>query len=158
MNPPDELPPGFNEALYHEHEARAGLIPEQTADCSQRQSFSRPFAEEDIIWVKGKIRKRPAKSAKGVDGIHYHSILSIDNSKLCQFFNECITQQDVPNLWLSTILVAILKPGKLASDADSYRIIALESCLLKILTLLINRRLREWMEDRNILPDSQNGF
>ncbi|PBK82878.1 hypothetical protein ARMGADRAFT_859384, partial [Armillaria gallica] len=34
----------------------------------------------------------------------------------------------------------------------------LQSCLLKLLTLLIDHRLSEWMDDVDALPDSQNGF
>ncbi|KZP07141.1 hypothetical protein FIBSPDRAFT_712838, partial [Athelia psychrophila] len=41
---------------------------------------------------------------------------------------------------------------------QAYRIIGLESCLLKTLTLLIALRLRKWMTSCNLLPDSQNGF
>jgi hypothetical protein len=43
-------------------------------------------------------------------------------------------------------------------DPASYRLIGLESCLLKFLTLLIDNRIREWCEDMLILPPSQNGF
>ncbi|KII94047.1 hypothetical protein PLICRDRAFT_102359, partial [Plicaturopsis crispa FD-325 SS-3] len=39
-----------------------------------------------------------------------------------------------------------------------YRLIGLESCLLKVLTLLIDKRFREWALACNIIPDSQNGF
>ncbi|EIW60653.1 uncharacterized protein TRAVEDRAFT_119579, partial [Trametes versicolor FP-101664 SS1] len=41
---------------------------------------------------------------------------------------------------------------------QAYRTIGLESCLLKTLTLLIDRRLRAWAEDVGRIPDSQNGF
>src|SRR5690606_13425023 len=34
----------------------------------------------------------------------------------------------------------------------------LECCLLKMMALLIDRRFRNWMDSKHILPDSQNGF
>ncbi|KAE9383696.1 hypothetical protein BT96DRAFT_783482, partial [Gymnopus androsaceus JB14] len=37
-------------------------------------------------------------------------------------------------------------------------LIGLESCLLKMLTLIIDKRVREWAEAVTFLPDSQNGF
>ncbi|KAJ6484442.1 hypothetical protein C8R47DRAFT_918727, partial [Mycena vitilis] len=39
-----------------------------------------------------------------------------------------------------------------------YRIIALESCFLKVVTLLIHRRITQWAEARGLIPDWQNGF
>ncbi|KAJ7705254.1 hypothetical protein B0H17DRAFT_920580, partial [Mycena rosella] len=41
---------------------------------------------------------------------------------------------------------------------NSYRIIALESCFLKVLTLLIHRRITQWAAARGLIPDWQNGF
>ncbi|KAI0323197.1 hypothetical protein GY45DRAFT_1265015, partial [Cubamyces sp. BRFM 1775] len=43
-------------------------------------------------------------------------------------------------------------------DPTGYRNIGLESCLLKTLTLLIDRRLREWADETDRLPPLQNGF
>ncbi|KAJ3806070.1 hypothetical protein F5876DRAFT_23572, partial [Lentinula aff. lateritia] len=33
-----------------------------------------------------------------------------------------------------------------------------ECCFLKMLTLIIDRRLREYAEDQDLLPSTQNGF
>ncbi|TEB20118.1 hypothetical protein FA13DRAFT_1820382 [Coprinellus micaceus] len=139
MNPPAILPPLFNQAKYEDDARRATFLPDETVDRSPHHSFSRPFTEDDIIWAKKRIRQRPRNSARGL-------------------FNECIAQKDVPKKWLSTTLIGILKPKKPESKPESYRIIALECCILKVLTLLIDRRFREWMEDVDLLPDSQNGF
>ncbi|THU76541.1 hypothetical protein K435DRAFT_606534, partial [Dendrothele bispora CBS 962.96] len=40
----------------------------------------------------------------------------------------------------------------------SYRLIGLESCLLKTLTAIIDNRIREWSMADDLIPDSQNGF
>ncbi|KAF9022405.1 hypothetical protein BDZ89DRAFT_1196069, partial [Hymenopellis radicata] len=43
--------------------------------------------------------------------------------------------------------------------ADLFNLlVGLESCLLKVLTLLIEKRIRSWAEARKFFPDSQNGF
>ncbi len=65
---------------------------------------------------------------------------------------------DAPSDWLVTILVGILKNGRPVSEASSYRLIGLESCLLKTMTMLIEIRLKTWAEWAHVLPDSQNGF
>ncbi|KAI5895923.1 uncharacterized protein SCHCODRAFT_02491516 [Schizophyllum commune H4-8] len=46
----------------------------------------------------------------------------------------------------------------LASLCNTYRLIGLESCILKVATLLIDRRFREWAEGEKVIPASQNGF
>ncbi|KAJ7165482.1 hypothetical protein C8R43DRAFT_816732, partial [Mycena crocata] len=39
-----------------------------------------------------------------------------------------------------------------------YRLIALECCMLKMLTLIIDRHIREAAEDLGVVPVTQNGF
>ncbi|KAF8884101.1 hypothetical protein CPB85DRAFT_1200949, partial [Mucidula mucida] len=40
----------------------------------------------------------------------------------------------------------------------SYRLIGLESCVLKMMTLLAEGRVQQWMTDIGIIPETQNGF
>ncbi|EIW53536.1 uncharacterized protein TRAVEDRAFT_133224, partial [Trametes versicolor FP-101664 SS1] len=49
-------------------------------------------------------------------------------------------------------------PNEELRDPAGYRNIGLESCLLKTLTLLIDRRMREWSDAEDIVPPLQNGF
>lgn len=67
-------------------------------------------------------------------------------------------QLDAPHLWLTTLLAAFLKAGKSPLDPESYRLVGIESCLLKMGTLLTDRRSRQWADQYHILPESQNGF
>lgn len=97
-------------------------------------------------------------SARGVDGVSYREILQIESDDRAPLFNSCVSTAVCPSKWLVTLLVGIQKKGKPADKADSYRIIALECCLLKFLTLLCITRLRAWMEAIGLLPDSQYGF
>ncbi len=82
--------------------------------------------------------------------------LSVD--ALLQFFNLCLGLRSAPRMWMITVLISILKLGKDATDAASYCLVGLESYLLKIFTLLWDDWFREWMEDKHILPNTQNGF
>jgi hypothetical protein len=77
---------------------------------------------------------------------------------LTQTLCRCIQEREVPQQWLTTVIIGILKSGKPARDPNSYRLIALESCLLKFLTLLCELRMRAWAESNGIIPPSQNGF
>jgi hypothetical protein len=55
-------------------------------------------------------------------------------------------------------LIGILKKDKDPTDPRGYWLIALECCILKMLTLIIDRRIREGAEDVGAIPKSQNGF
>jgi hypothetical protein len=57
-----------------------------------------------------------------------------------------------------SLLIGILKKDKDATDPSSYRLIALECCMLKMLTLIIDRRIREGATDIGVIPQTQNGF
>jgi hypothetical protein len=65
---------------------------------------------------------------------------------------------DAPQRWLVTILIGILKQGRAVDNPESYRLVSLECCLLKVLTMLFDKRLREWAAAKNIIPNMQNGF
>ncbi|KAJ6588144.1 hypothetical protein B0H19DRAFT_872503, partial [Mycena capillaripes] len=41
---------------------------------------------------------------------------------------------------------------------DGYRLIGLECCLSKVLTLLIDQRILEWVRENDVVPNTQNGF
>ncbi|KAJ6457443.1 hypothetical protein C8R47DRAFT_1027178, partial [Mycena vitilis] len=47
---------------------------------------------------------------------------------------------------------------KLLTLTDSYRLVVLECCLLKFLTLLIDRRVKEFSSEAKLIPETQNGF
>lgn len=57
-----------------------------------------------------------------------------------------------------SVVIGLLKKGKLSTDPDSYRTIVLESCILKLLTLLIHQRIAERASVRGLIPDHQSGF
>ncbi|KAI0715212.1 hypothetical protein C8Q76DRAFT_571182, partial [Earliella scabrosa] len=135
MNPPDVLPPSFSPLHYAMTRLRAKLIPCNTVDTTAGQHFARPFSVNEVDAVKDHIRKNSLGSARGVDGVDYSHVRSAPSEELCELFQAC--DGSVPT---------------------NYRTIGLESCMLKTMTLLIDRRLREWAESASALPDSQSGF
>jgi hypothetical protein len=66
----------------------------------------------DIEWAKNHIKKHPPQSAKGNDDISYRGILDIPNEHLLTLFQSCIDSRNAPEVWLTTIIVVILKTGK----------------------------------------------
>jgi hypothetical protein len=54
--------------------------------------------------------------------------------------------------------IGILKRLKPRDNPNSYRLIALESCFLKGLTILVHWRIFDWEDTRGLIPPYQNGF
>jgi ribonuclease HI len=158
MNPLDPLPQSFNTAHLEFNKVLNANIPEQTVDSTPEQFFSHPFSVSEIELAKDRLRKHSKASATGIEGISYMDIQDMDNDELVHLVNSCLDSNDAPSIWFSTLLTGVLKKGKPASNPDSYRTIGLESCLLKLVTLLIHLRLTEWASARAIIPPSQNGF
>lgn len=74
------------------------------------------------------------------------------------FFNYCLEHNEILHAWLLTLLATVPKADRDLSVPENYLVIGLQSCLLKLLTLIIDFCFNEWMKDANVLPPSQNGF
>jgi len=158
MNPPIIFPSSFDQTQWELHKTMASLIPSITVDHTSGHHFSACFSLEDIEWANQEIKKHPPNSASGNDCVSYNEIDTIPNEDLLVLFQQCIDSGDAPDAWLTTIIIGILKIGKPANNPESYCLVGLESCLLKMVTLLIAKRIHNWVQENDLLPLSQNGF
>ncbi|GLB40535.1 hypothetical protein LshimejAT787_0804060 [Lyophyllum shimeji] len=158
MNPLTPPPAFFDLQMRTLNHTLATTMPACTTDNTAGSFFSRPFTESDLEDAKSHLYKHSHKSAKGLDKVGYAELQEIDNNVLCNLLNKCLFDNDAPSVWLQTILIGIIKKGKPHSDPESYRTIGLESCMLKLMTLLIHKRLTVWCDEQGLLPPSQNGF
>jgi hypothetical protein len=76
---------------------------------------------------------------------------------LCKLFNKILEVGCFPTEWGKALLVPIHKKGNL-NEPNNYRGIALLSCISKVFTKIINRRLTEWAEENSKMYDVQAGF
>lgn len=157
MNPPLVPPASFSSARRITQHLKLKRILLDAERAPTNPAFGRITVDE-VAWAMNHVYQKGGSCAPGLDGILYSDILPIGNDKLCHIFNECLDRQEAPLIWFTTIIAAIPKKDKPLNEADSYRTIALESCFLKILTLLIHKRIYDWAENSGIFPPSQNGF
>lgn len=106
--------------------------------------------------------KNLSNSSPGKDNIHYPMLSNLlpaaKNTLLGLFNGMWCADSDPPRDWLEYIIILVLKPNKNRGSADSYRPIALSSCVLKTYEKLIKTRLEFWLESKKLLPASQFGF
>ncbi|TFY51664.1 hypothetical protein EVG20_g10896 [Dentipellis fragilis] len=158
MNPPTALPAHWDTDFHRASRLALDCVPDCMIDLSAGAVFSPPFSLDEIAKAKSHIHDRSRAAALGADGTSFEHILAIPNPALQELCQECIQQCSVPSSWRLSIIAAILKHGKPANSADSYRLIGLESCLLKFITLIIEFRLHDWAEAADVLPPEQNSF
>lgn len=158
LNYPATAPESFNSEQLAFNARMARELAVEPVDTSPRLSYTREITLEEIEDMKRHIKEHGLDTACGVDGFSYKDCLAIPNEKLLEFFLFCLKNCDMPRPWLISLLIGILKKDKDPCEPSSYRLIALECCMLKMLTLIIDRRLREGAEDIGVIPKTQNGF
>jgi hypothetical protein len=158
LNYPEVTPKSFSKEQLEFNARMARELNQNRIDKSPRQSCTRDITLEDVEWMKRHIKEHRLDTSAGVDDFSYEDCLAIPNEKLLEFFLYCLKKRDMPRLWLIALLIGILKKDKDATDPSSYRLIALECCMLKMLTLIIDRRIREAAQDLGVMPVTQNGF
>jgi hypothetical protein len=106
-----------------------------------KRFFSNQFNEDDMGRLKDHLRKHSLDSSAGENHTSYADLLEIPNDDLAALYNEFNARGDAPSIWFMSVLIGILKQLKPQDDPDSHRLIALESCFLKGLTILVHWRI-----------------
>ena len=100
-------------------------------------------------------------TACGEDGVYYQMLRSLSEATLTymqSIFNKCWIQGTFPRRWSEATLLPFTKPGKPTTELNSYRPIALTSCICKILEKIVNVRLNYFLESNELLNKLQYGF
>ncbi|CAG2199715.1 unnamed protein product [Mytilus edulis] len=78
---------------------------------------------------------------------------------LTKLFNLCFKSGKIPNTWNKGIINPIPKCSTSdPRDPLSYRGITLAPCAYKLYCSVLNNRLTEWLDEREVINDEQNGF
>lgn len=115
------------------------------------------FSMNEIIFQIDKL----TGSSPGPDGIHNSMLKQLPfyvKRKLLEAYNTIWKNGNFPELWRTSILVPIPKPGKCPNTPNNLRPICLSSCVLKLFERMVNRRLMRYLEKNNTLGKVQFGF
>ena len=100
-------------------------------------------------------------SSTGPDNFHYQFLKHMPHEglyALLDLFNNIWYGGEFPAVWREATVIPILKPGKDATCASSYRPIALTSCLCKVMERVVNSRLVYFLGPNELLCNVQCGF
>ena len=76
---------------------------------------------------------------------------------LTKLFNKILNSEKFPKIWNISLLTSIYKSGD-PSDCGNYRGISITSCLGKVFTSILQKRLSDFLETHNLLSSNQGGF
>jgi hypothetical protein len=94
---------------------------------SSRQSYTREISPEEIETMKRHIKAHGIDTAAGVDSFSYQYCMDIPNEKLLRFFRLSKAPRH------ASVLVDWDPQGQDATDPSSFRVLALECCVLNML-------------------------
>lgn len=117
---------------------------------------SQPFSDQELDVAMSAL---PAGKAAGVDGVFPEFIKNAGpkvKNWLKTVFNIILETGDMPGLFKKSKVIAVLKPGKQADQAESYRPIALLSVCYKLLERLVYNRILPILDAS--IPVEQAGF
>ena len=123
---------------------------------SNSPKYNSPFSLTELRRVLGKKNS----NTPGPDDIHPALIKNLNNKQLEQLLNifNYFWCAGLPSQWKSSIIIPLLKFGKIALDPNSYRPISLTNFLCKTLERMVVNRLKSYLENENIFDEHQYGF
>ena len=124
---------------------------------SNNEEYNTPFNLDEL---KDAISKAH-DTATGPDEVHYQMLKHLPPKSLqalLDIFNDMWEAGTFPESWELATVIPIPKPGKDHAEPNSYRPIALTSCLCKTLERMINVRLVWYLESNNLISPVQSGF
>ena len=124
---------------------------------SQEDALDKDFTLMEEEYVIGDLCNKKSLSLDGIT----NEILKNGNlvvvPLLCKLFNKILHSGHFPTEWGKALIVPIHRKENL-NEPSNYRGTALLSCVSKVFTKIVNRRLTQWAEDNSKMYDIQAGF
>lgn len=139
-------------------ECNSSLAAMEESDQPQAESVLDDYITYNEV-LKVVMRGKDNKAC-GVDELPYeclkneHCIMVLH-----RLFNKCLDLGILPSQWDLSVLLPIPKGHKsISTEPLSFRGIALQSCVYKIYSGVLNARVYAFLESRGLIANSQNGF
>jgi hypothetical protein len=110
--------------------------------------------------IRQAVRKLKNGKAAGLDNIKNEMIKAGVNEligPLTLLFNNILSTGNYPDEWQEGYITPIHKKGSTRTPGN-YRGITINSCLAKVFSSVMNYRLEQFVQDSNIMHESQIGF
>lgn len=135
--------------------------PYHSADNSRLNNIDNPMTEEITMEEIKFLIKKIKKTCPGSSGINKTIMRNLPDTalkRLLDIYNATISAGYYPDKWKQATMRLIPKQGKNQHLACNYRPISLLEVPGKILERIVNRKLREHLEDHDLYHINQFGF
>ena len=130
---------------------------ENDPECEANLMITEKISHEEVIEA---IKSLHNGKSPGLDKITNEMLKHLPlnwTELLTSIFNHIIENCKFPKLWSLSKIKPIYKSG-VANDPNNYRGISLSSCMGKVFTSILSKRIASWAENNHILCDEQFGF
>ena len=112
---------------------------------------------EEVNLVIRSLKRNMSFSSDQLLNEYFIESFDILSGHIVDIFNAILNSGVFPSLWSEGILVPLFKKND-PNEVNNYRGITLVSCFSKLVTGVLNNRIKKWAENSDILSDSQFGF
>ncbi|KAM7311019.1 uncharacterized protein ISCGN_007927 [Ixodes scapularis] len=136
----------------------SGLSHEKTTEAAVLPELDEAFTMREL---KSALQECSQHTSPGPDGVTYKALANLGPlalGALLQQYNVSWNTGQLPESWKKSRLVPILKAGKSPLSLESYRPIALSSCIGKLMERMILNRLLWYLEKTGVFPECMSGF
>ena len=125
---------------------------------ARRMSRTSPFTAGEVLHAMTQLRNGKATGADGIPSecLRYGGEAARD--ALLLLCNELWSREQWPAQWSLGLICPIFKGKGEQTELDNHRPITLLSVMSKLFETLINTRLKQWVEEHQVLCDEQGGF
>jgi hypothetical protein len=127
---------------------------------SKNESFPEldvPITINEVISAVKSLKRNKAYGSDCVLNEYLIESIDILAAHLCDLFNCILNSGCFPDMWSEGIIIPLYKKGNI-KDVNNYRGITLVSCLAKLFTTIVNKRVEQFCNEHNIISDAQFGF
>ena len=125
-------------------------------DCNSNHQLGLPFTKAELTAALKNLQPRKAPGPDGIPNEFLMKPGEVMMEWFLSFVNACLLHNHIPKMWRRASIIAILKPGKLDSNPESYRPISLLCSSFKLFERLILNRINPIIDP--LLPPEQAGF
>lgn len=111
--------------------------------------------------LRKEIKNLKLKKAPGFDLISAQVLKNLPKKAMSfiqLLLNAAIKLRHFPSIWKVAEIIMIPKPGKTPNDVKSYRPISLLPLISKIFEIIIQKRIKVYIERFKVIPNHQFGF
>ena len=131
-------------------------VPHTSPDGMSHTELNEQITIREVMTV---VKNSKNGKAVGIDGVPNELLKNDVVIKLLHtLFVTCFNLKMVPDDWRKAIIHPIPKCKGAYSNPLKYRGLALQSCVFKIFSSVMNNRLVSFLETNNLISEEQNGF